>query len=297
MHFLSATDLSRQQMEDVFGIADTINSGRHLSLDRMDTLALFFEEAVPRERVSLEIAMAMLNGSTMYVNASGPDANPARRLADAERELGKQADFVAALMLHQADIRRLADSLKVPVINILTDLERPLQALTDVYTIAGFRGSLKGIRIACIGNIAKNSFNSLMLAATELGAGISLVGPEGIAPNKECLALARKRGPVEVHENIEEGLSGADVVYTDVFWPGMAASGKVPKELMRYQLNRETLRFVNKDAIVMHPMPAARGKEATSEVLDGRRSVVWKETKNKVKVEQALIKYITDASY
>lgn len=297
MHFLSAADFSKRQFEDVFSIVDTINTGRHLSLGGLKTLAIFFESANSRERVSLEVAMAMLNGKSMYVGAveAGANHDAAKFIAGAEKQFGERADIIAASMLHHSDLAAFAKSSKIPVINVLTDLERPVQALTDVYTIAGFKGGLKNIRIACLGDIAMNSVNSLMLAATKLGAEISLVGPASILPNDECVNYARKHGSVEISEDMEEGMAGAEVVYTDASGSDKQRAAKRPRALSRYQLNARTLGYANRDAIVMHPMPAFRGSEITAEVIDGKKSVVWKETKNKVHVEQALIKYLADA--
>ncbi len=295
MHFLSADDFSKQQYEDVFGIADTINSGRHLSLSRLSTLAILFEGANLRERVSLENAMALLGGKSMYVGTSGSGGDPAMALAGAEKQFGAHADVVAASIPQHADLVGFADSSKVPVINVLTDLERPVQALNDAYTIAGFKGGLGQLRIACIGNGAKNLVSSFTLAATRLGADIAIVGPASAEPGRERVSAAGKYGLVHVFEDMEEGLAGADVVYVAARGPGGARPDWRSKEFSRYQLNSRTLRYANKDAIVLHPMPVFRGREITADVIDGKRSVVWKETKNKVQIEQALIKYVLDA--
>jgi ornithine carbamoyltransferase len=296
MHFLSAADFSKQQYEGVFGIADTINSGTHLSLGRLSTLAILFEGSNPRERISLENAAALLGSKSVYVDACGSGGDPAAALARAEKQFGVSADVVAAVTLRHSDLVDFARSSKVPVINVLTDLERPVQALNDAYTIAGFKGGLGRLRIACIGNGAKNSVSSFMLAATRLGADIVLVGPGSEVPGSKYLKAARRYGSVEICDDMAEGLAEADVVYVAAQGPGGARQGKQPNEFSRYQINGKTLRYAGKDAIIVHPMPAFRGVEITADVIDGPRSVVWMETKNKVRVEQALIKYVVDGA-
>ena len=190
----------------------------------------------------------------------------------------------------------MAENSTVPVINALTSLEHPTQALADIYTIFKNKGDLKGLKIAFIGDIAQNTCNSLMLSSAKLGAEFSLVGPKGWRPKSQYYNRAREYGRVYVSDSIEEGLDGADVVYTDTFVSmGFERDADARRKLFApYQLNSTALGYAKKNAIVMHPLPAHRGEEITSEVLDGKQSVAWEQAKNKLVMEKAILLYLSE---
>ncbi len=291
MHLLSSASLSRTWIERVFSIADEFNGGVYSFVDSGTTLALLFEKPSTRTRISFEAAMLKLGGAAIYVDAATSQLSRGESVADTARVISSYVDMVAARMRSHSDLLAFAAASSVPVINALTDLEHPCQALSDLYTIRQAKGTVNGMRIAFVGDIAANTANSLMVSATELGAEVALVGPKRCAPNKRYLELARASGKVGVYQDAKEGLKGADIVYTDTF-VSMGEEGEA-EERMRlfapYQVNRKLLGYAKRDAIVMHCLPAHRGEEITSEVLDGRQSVVWQQARNKLLIEKAII--------
>lgn len=305
MHFLSVNDFSRDQMNEIFDIADEISTGKRItSFKEGSTLALLFEKPSTRTRVSFEVAMARLGGRSIYIDKKTSQMSRGEPLADTARTLSLYVDFVAARMEHHEDLVEFANNSTIPVINALTDLEHPTQSMADLYTISNAKKRLKGVRIAFTGDIAQNTCNSLMLAAVKLGAEMALVGPKDYPPNPEYLTRSREYGVVDIFDTMEEGLAGADIVYTDTFASLTDTFGSVnqneverrKKMFAKYQVNASALKYADKDALVMHCLPAFRGQEITADVLDGSRSIVWDQARNKLLLEQAILMYLSEKS-
>lgn len=294
MHLLSSADLSKKEIGNIFRIADEFNGGVYSFIDSGTTLALLFERPSTRTRVSFESAMAKLGGVPIYIDSSTSQLSRGETIGDTARVLSSYVDMIAARMYKHSDLLELAKSSSVPVINALTDLEHPCQALSDLYTVKQVKGRLEGVRIAFVGDIAANTANSLMVSATMLGAEIALIGPKGYAPNKTYLQLAKKNGKVDVYSDLKEGLSCADVIYTDTFVSmGQEKEAAERKKLFAdYQVTAKALGYAKKDAVVMHCLPAHRGEEITGDVLDGKRSIVWQQAENKMLIEKAIILYL-----
>lgn len=294
MHLLSSLEISEKEIDSIFHIADEFNGGVYSFLDSGTTLALLFERPSTRTRVSFESAMVKLGGMPIYIDASTSQLSRGETIGDTARVISSYVDMIAARMRRHSDLVELAKYSSVPVINALTDLEHPCQALSDLYTIKEVKGKVEGMRIAFVGDVADNVANSLMVSATRLGASVALVGPKGYKPNGKYLSAARKSGKVDLYTDPKEGLKGADVVYTDTFVSmGQEKEAEKRKKLFAaYQVNGKMLGYAKKDAIVMHNLPAHRGEEITSEVLDGKQSVVWKQAKNKMLIEKAIILYL-----
>ncbi len=294
MHFLSSKDLSKNEMNKVFAIADSFKDGVYAFLDSGTTLALLFQKPSTRTRLSFEAAMIQLGGIPIYIDSSTTQLSRGETLGDTARVMSSYVDMIACRFYRQEELEEFAASSSVPVINALTDLEHPCQALSDIYTIREAKGRINGVRIAFVGDIAENTANSLMLTAAKLGAKVALVGPKGCKPNSTYLSTARKEGKIEVYSDIEEGVRGADVIYTDTFVSmGQEEEAKERLRLFkRYQVNARLVGLAKKDAVVMHCLPAHRNVEITSEVLDGKQSIVWQQARNKMLIEKALILYL-----
>jgi ornithine carbamoyltransferase len=296
MHFLSINDFSREQIHRLFDIADDLTRGRvSVTLKENTTLALLFEKPSTRTRLSFEVAMAKLGGRCIYIDAETSQMSRGEALTDTAHVMSLYVNFIAARMHKQSDLVQFSEGSSVPVINALTDMEHPTQALSDLYTISIIK-KLKGLRIAFVGDVAQNTANSLMLAATKLGAEMALVGPKGCSPKTEFLTTAREYGVVDCFESMANGLAGADVIYTDTFVSmGYEKDAEARKKTFaNYQVNNKALEYAKKDAVVMHPLPAFRGQEITEEVLEGPRSIVWDQAKNKMLIAQALIMYLSE---
>ncbi|MDE1823142.1 MAG: ornithine carbamoyltransferase [Candidatus Micrarchaeota archaeon] len=295
MNFLCVDDFGRKGIESIFSIADDLKADGGFRFRRRKTLALLFEKASTRTRVSFEAAMAQLGGYSIYIDSRSSQMSRGETVADTAKVLSSYVDFIAARMYRHSMLVELSRFSSVPVINALTDLEHPCQALSDLYTIREAKKRIKGLRIAIMGDIAANTANSLMVGAAMLGAKVSLVGPDSCAPNDEYVRKARKYSKVEVGSDIKKGLRNADIVSTDTFVSmGQEDDAERRREMfMPYQLNDQALSYARRNASVMHCLPAHRGEEITASVIDGRRSIVWRQAKNKLLVEKAIILYLS----
>ena len=297
MNLVSSDDLSKDQINRMFDIADDIKDNKEeMSLREHSTLALFFEKPSTRTRVSFEVAMAHLGGAAIYIDAQTTQRRRGETMADTARVLSAYCDFIAARLNDHSDIIEMANSASVPVINALTDLEHPTQALADVYTIIQHFDNIKDIKIAFLGDRACNTANSLMLTAAKLGAEVSLVGPKEYQPNSTYFNRAREYSKVHPYESLEEGLDDADIIYTDTFVSmGQEADAEKRRRLFApYQLNAKALALASDKALVMHCLPAHRGEEIAADVLDGPRSIVWEQAKNKLLLNKAIILYLSE---
>lgn len=297
MNLLGSDDLSRNDIGTIFNLADNLKRGKEgLAIREHSVLALLFEEPSTRTRVSFEAAIAQLGGSAVYIDAQTTQMKRGETLADTARVISGYCDFIA---MRTDDHRRLEEFAKnsmVPVINALTGKEHPTQALADVYTIAKHKSNLKGVRIAFLGDVAQNTANSLMLTAAKMGMEISLVGPKESKPDPFYYNKAREHSRVDFFDDIEEGVSDADVIYTDTFVSmGREADAASRKRLFApYQLNAKVLELADSKALVMHPLPAHRGEEITADVLDGPNSVVWEQARNKLAIEKSLLVFLSE---
>jgi ornithine carbamoyltransferase len=295
MHFLSIEDLSKEQIEKILSIADDLESGEiEFALKEHSVAVLLFEKPSTRTRVSFEVAIAQLHGHSIYVDAKTTQLSRGETWADTAKVLSSYVDFIIARLYKHSDILEIAKNSTVPVINALTDLEHPTQAVSDLYTIKQAKGRLKGLKLAFIGDIASNTVNSLMLAGVKMGMEIHLIGPKNYAPNEIYLTKAMEYGIVRMYDDIEEGIGDVDAVYTDTFVSmGQENEMEERKRIFApYQLNSGVLKLARKDVIVMHCLPAHRGEEITEDVLEGPNSVVFKQAKNKLIVEKAIMLYI-----
>jgi ornithine carbamoyltransferase len=299
MNFLSSTDISKDQINQIFEIADNLAAKKEgLALDDKTVVALFFDQPSTRTRVSFEAGVAQLGGTAIYIDARTTQVTRGEEAADTAKVLSSYCDFIVVRTTDHQKLLTMAANSKVPVINALTSLEHPTQALADCYTIQKAKGNLNQLKIAFIGDIATNTANSLMLTAVQLGAGISLVGPKDCKPNTIFFNKARQYGEVNVTDSIEEGLENADIVYTDTFVSmGDEAEAAQRKQMFApYQLNQIALAHAKPDALVMHPLPAHRGEEIIADIIDGPRSIVWEQAKNKLVIEKAILLYLSEQS-
>ncbi len=295
MNLLGIDDVSKDQIDEIFQIADDIKKGKsEIKLKEEITAVLLFEEPSTRTRISFETAVDQLGGHGIYIDEMTSQLARGELWADTAKVLSGYADILIVRLFSHDVLLEIAKHATIPVINALTNLEHPTQALTDMYTIKQYKKDLQELKIAYIGDIASNTANSLMLAATKLGVEISLVGPLECLPNSKYLAKAREFGIAKVYNNIEEGVSGADVVYTDSFVSMGEETDAARREKLfaPYQLNASVLENAASDAIVMHCMPAHRGDEITSEVMDGPKSVIFEQARNKQLLAKAIILYL-----
>ncbi len=294
-HFLGIMDFGRQELEGLLDEAAAIKaewksgkSGRRLE---GKTLIMLFEKTSTRTRLSFEAGMTQLGGHAIYADFKSSQLKKGETIADTARVMSRYAQGIMARLYRHSDIIEIARNSSVPVINGLTDLEHPCQAMSDLLTMKENGKLGAGRKFAFVGDCAFNMANSLMLACAKFGMEVALVCPESCTPNQDFVKEASKFSKVGIYHDMEEGVKGEDVVYTDV-WVSMGQEGEAESRLREYapyQVNSKLLSHANEDCIVMHCLPANRGQEITNEVIDGRNSVVWDQAENRLHFQKALM--------
>ncbi len=300
MNFISSDDLSREQIMKIFRIADDLKSNKvEITIKEHAVLALLFEKPSTRTRISFEVAMTQLGGHAIYLDKQAMQMSRGETLSDTAKVISSYCDFIAARMFDQSQLVELSESSTIPVINALTDLEHPTQALADVYTIMQHVGRINNAKIAFLGDIAANTANSLMITAAKLGAEIALVGPQEYPPNSTYYNRAREYSKVYTDSSAESGLEDADIVYTDTYVSmGQEAQTEYRRKMFApYQLNAKTMSYADKTALAMHCLPAHRGEEITGDILDGPKSIAWEQSANKLLLNKALLLYLSETGH
>ncbi len=301
---LSIRDLSREEMELVLDTARVMKtrfySGeRILPVLRGKSVALIFEKPSTRTRVSMEIAVQQLGGYPLYLRRDELQLARGEPIKDTARVLSRYVDAIAARVYSHQSLEELAAYASVPVINMLSDLEHPLQALADVLTIREKKSSIKGVKVVYVGDARNNVAHSLMLAVAKLGGHMVLASPRQLRPREDvlqaALEAAKESGAtVELVEDPREAVKGADVVYTDV-WVSMGEESQAEEKrklLQGYQVNTDLMSLAANNAIFMHCLPAHRGEEVTEEVIEGPWSVVWDQAENRLHAQKAVLALI-----
>ena len=288
-HVTSDLDLSVEALAHVLGLAAQIKrtpsrfskalSGRYLSL--------LFEKPSLRTRFTFELAIKQLGGDA--VTGMGPigDREPVK---DVARNLDRWTQGIVARVFSQVTIDELAYWSSVPVINALSDLYHPCQALADVMTLQEHFGRLEGRKLTYVGD-GNNVAHSLMLTATRLGMGVAVATPPGYEPHADIVAKAAQFGPVTVTHDLAQALAGADAVYTDV-WTSMgqeAQSAARQNAFAPYQVNQALFTQVQPTAIFMHCLPAKRGQEVDDAIMESSRSLVFDQAENRLHAQKALL--------
>ncbi len=292
---LSIADLNRREIEDLIEKAWRMKRkgpSPHLT---GKTLALLFEKPSLRTRVSFEMAMYQLGGHSIYLSPEEVGVGKREAVADVARVLSRYVDAIAARTFSQETLRILAGHSSVPVINALSDLEHPCQALSDLLTIYEKKGKLPGLTLAFIGD-GNNVANSLFLSACLVGTNIRLTSPPGYELKKGILSKGRKfaalsGSQIQVINDSRKAARGADVIYTDV-WVSMGQETEAKKRrrvFSDYQVDDKLLSLAKKDVLFMHPLPAHHGEEISVGLLDDPRSVVFDQAENRLHLQKALL--------
>lgn len=259
------------------------------------TIGLLFQKPSTRTRVSFQAGMNQLGGEAIVMPMAEIQLSRGESIADTARVLSRYLDGLVVRTYDHGTVEEWAREATIPVINGLTDLSHPCQALSDLLTIQEQKGRLKGLRIAYVGD-GNNVANSLIEAAAKVGMSIALGCPSGYQPDQHTVDVARLEAQamgsvIEIGVDPHVAVKGADVVYTDV-WISMGRErehARRLKALSPYQLNSRLLRGAKPDAIVMHCLPAHRGEEITAELLDGRQSVVLDQAENRLHMQKAIL--------
>jgi ornithine carbamoyltransferase len=293
--FTRVADWSRDELLSVLDLADDLKQRQarreehHLLPGR--TLAMIFQKPSTRTRVSFEVGMTQLGGHALYLAAGDLQLGRGETLKDTATVLSRYVDGIMIRTFDQDDVEELARHASIPVINGLTDISHPCQALADVMTIRERLGRIEGVRVAYLGD-GNNVCASLMVACARLGAPFVAASPEGYEVWPEAVELAREAGgEVELTHDPREAATGADVLYTDV-WTSMGQEEERERrlrDLAGFGIDEVLVGLANDDAIVLHCLPAHYGEEITEDVLYGPRSAVWDEAENRLHAQKALL--------
>lgn len=299
-HFLTLLDFSTDELKMLLSRAHALKAMHrrgetHLPL-RHKTLAMIFEKASTRTRVSFETGMTQLGGHALFLSPRDSQLGRGEPVADTARVISAMVDAVM-IRAHRHDmVETFAAHSRVPVINALTDLHHPCQLLADMQTYEEHRGSIVGRTVAWLGD-GNNVCQSYVHAAERLDFTLRIACPEGDAPDSAILAEAGSR--VEILRDPQAAVAGADLVVTDV-WASMGQEAEQAERNARftpYQVDARLMALAKPDALFMHCLPAHRGEEVTAEVIDGPQSVVWDEAENRLHAQKALLEFLVTSSH
>jgi len=261
------------------------------------SVLLFFEKPSTRTRLAFEVAATSLGAHPLYASTSELQLARGEALSDTARVFSRMVDCVVARVRSHDTVEGLAEHCTIPVVNGLSDLHHPTQALTDVFTMFEVKGKRK-LKVAFIGDGSANTCHSLLICCSKLGLDIVVACPREFRPRSEVLEVAMRNcdvsgSRIEITEDPVAAVKEADVVYTDVFVSmGFEAERelRLRKFLPRYQVNRELVSKAPEDFVFMHCLPAKRGEEVTDEVIDDpRHSIVWLQSENKLHMARAIL--------
>jgi ornithine carbamoyltransferase len=292
---LSVADLSSEDIRLLVSNAIDTKSEGWSSLLSEKILVLMFEKPSLRTRVSFEIAMRQLGGHSLYLSPDEVGLGKRESVPDVAKVLSRYADAIVARTFSHETLEVLASYAAVPVINALSDLEHPCQALADLLTIYEKKETLEGITLAYIGD-GNNVAHSLLLAASLTGMNFRMASPQGYQVQEKILHMAQDYAGESGSEILctEEpplAVSGADIVYTDV-WASMGQETEADRRrqiFATYQVNGELLSLAKEDAILMHPLPAHHGEEIAENILYSPQSVVFDQAENRMHLQKALL--------
>lgn len=261
-------------------------------------LLMIFEKPSTRTRLSFDLAMRQLGGQTIVMNAIDMHLGKGEEsIEDTAKIISSFSDIVMFRTFSHKSLMELSNLLNIPLINGLTDHSHPCQLLSDVLTFEENKGPIKGAKIAWIGD-GNNVTNSAIEAAVQFDFQLNISCPIGYFPSKKILDWAEKKnGKINIIQDPKKALIGADCVMSDK-WISMGDKANIKqkkkRDLKNYQVNAKMMNFAKKNAIFMHVLPAARGEEVSTEVIDGKQSVVWHQAENRLHTQKAIIDWCLD---
>lgn len=295
-------DLYPGEIKKVFELTRVLKKelkkrGRNKEVLRNKTLAMIFEKPSLRTRVSFETGLTQLGGHAIYLGPNDIQMGKRESPKDVARNLQRMVDIIMARVFKHQKVLELAEGTRVPVINALSDLEHPCQALADIFTVFEKKRKLKGLKLAFVGDGGSNVTHSLALISDALGIKFALSCPKGYEMEESI--LKRLKSKILLTYDPKEAVKGRDVVVTDT-WISMGQERERKKRLKvfpPFRVDKKLMSLAKKDAIFLHCLPAYRGYEVTDEVIDGPQSVVYDEAENRLHVQKALILFLLGIKY
>jgi len=296
-HLLSLMDLTPEEVRHLIdrGIELKANPGAYRTALAGKSLGMIFQKSSTRTRISFEVGMYQLGGHALFLSGNDMQLNRGETVADTARVLSRYVDAIMARVFAHKDVEDLARYGSVPVVNGLSDLLHPCQALADYMTLLEHKGTLAGLKLVYVGD-GNNVAHSLANGGAKLGVHVTIACPPGYEPNAEILTAAREAGlatgaRIEVSHEPHAAVQGADAVYTDV-WASMGQEKEAAERkriFAPFQVNEALFGLAKPDAIFLHCLPAHRGDEVTDGVADHPRSAIFDEAENRLHVQKAVL--------
>jgi ornithine carbamoyltransferase len=291
-HLLSIEQLSRDEILSIIRATKEYKTNRATKSPKPlagQTWALIFSKPSTRTRVSFEVGIQELGGTSIYLNAADAQLGRGELIKDTARVLGRMIHGAVIRTYAQSDIEEFAEFSGVPTVNALTDDEHPCQILGDIFTIEEKRGSVAGKTVAFVGDGASNTARSWLFAANKLDFELRIASARRYQPKANVLKQAG--GRVICTDDLEEAVRGADVLYTDI-WVSMGKEGEEARreaELAPYWINESLVKMAKPDALVMHCLPAHRGQEIDEKTFEAHAQTIFDQAENRLHVQKAIL--------
>ena len=298
--FISLKDFSTSEIQNILNLARQLKHDPSQCRDDLagKSFALIFQKPSNRTRVSFETGIFQLGGNTMYLGPDDINLGKREPVSDIARTMSRYIDGIVARLFSHQDVLDLAKYATVPIINGLTDLSHPCQALADMMTVEEHFGKLKDLKMVYIGD-GNNVCNSLILACAKTGMDLAIATPRGYEPNIDYIKMGHESAKASgarltLTHSVNEAVKGAHVIYTDT-WISMGQEDETAKRLNDFegfQVNEKLAKHAAKDYIFMHCLPAHRGQEVAEEIIDGPHSVIFDEAENRLHVQKAIMIFL-----
>ena len=304
-HYLRDDDLSPSELLEVLDLADQLKRDRFAtkSLAGPRSVAVIFDKPSTRTRASFSVGIAELGGYPLVIDGATSQLGRGEPIADTARVLSRQVAAIVWRTFGQERIEAMSEASDVPVVNALTDSFHPCQVLADLQTIREHKRKLAGLTLAYVGDAANNMSHSYLLGGALAGLHVRVAGPSTYQPNPEIVADAQRiaagtGGSITVTEHAETAFEGADVIATDT-WVSMGQEddyAERSRPFLPYAVDERALELADAEAVVLHCLPAYRGREIAAAVIDGPKSIVWDEAENRLHAQKALLTWLIERS-
>lgn len=300
---LTVEDITSEDLKNIINLASLMKRDRLSWASKPlagKTIGLIFAKSSTRTRVSFEVGIHELGGNALFLDQNDLQLGHGETVADTAKVLSRYIHGVVIRTFSQEDVVEFAKYAHFPVVNALTDQFHPCQILTDLFTINEFSDKLEGVKVAYLGDCASNMANSLILAAKLAGIELKLASPEEYKPDDELMKEGNiENGIVTWSTDLTEAVKDADYIYTDV-WVSMGQEKEKEKRmrlLAPYQVNADVIEAAASGVKIMHCLPAHRGEEITSDVLDSEDSIVFDQAENRLHVQKAILTMLLDENW
>lgn len=293
-HLLKLSDLTSEEIVEILNLADQLKYEKKNGIEHKllagKSLGMIFEKSSTRTRVSFEVGMYELGGNPMFLSSADLQIGRGEPVEDTARVLSRFVDGIMIRTFAQEEVEALAKYGSIPIINGLTDYAHPCQVLADLLTVREHKGKLSGLKLCFIGD-GNNMANSLIVGCIKCGMSVAIACPDSYKPDSDIMAWAEENGDFVCTSDIKAAVSGADVVYTDV-WASMGQEAEAEerkKIFADFQVNEEFMALANEGAMVLHCLPAHRGEEITAETFEKHADEIFDEAENRLHAQKAVL--------